>query len=99
MEDAPTLAESLRKAAPRIASHMNEDHSASLRAFMVPRPLKYGGLPDGEYVTGHIRKAHNTHTLLDGPTSSCCCPTRVKLFIAGRRACSFCFQRTIGLRG
>ena len=45
MEDAPTLAQALRKAAPRIASHMNEDHSASLRAFLG----HYGGLPDGEY--------------------------------------------------
>ena len=45
MEDAPTLAEALRKAAPRIASHMNEDHSASLRAYLG----HYGGLPEGEY--------------------------------------------------
>ena len=39
------MAEALRKAAPRIASHMNEDHSASLRAYLG----HYGGLPDGEY--------------------------------------------------
>ena len=46
MENAPTtMAAALRKAAPRIASHMNEDHSASLRAYLG----HYGGLPDGEY--------------------------------------------------
>ena len=40
-----SLAEALRKAAPRVASHMNEDHAASLRAYLG----HYGGLPDGDY--------------------------------------------------
>jgi hypothetical protein len=44
MQDA-SLAEALRKASPRIASHMNGDHSASLRAYLG----HYGGLPEGEY--------------------------------------------------
>ena len=40
-----SLQDAVRKAAPRIASHMNEDHSTSLRAYLG----HYGGLPHGEY--------------------------------------------------
>ena len=40
-----SLAEAVRKAAPRVASHMNDDHAASLRAYLG----HYGGLPDGDY--------------------------------------------------
>ena len=41
----PALAEALRTAAPRIVSHMNEDHAMSLRAYLG----YYGSLPDGDY--------------------------------------------------